>query len=373
VGAEPRAAYNRVLLSSHLSGEADEADIALHDAGWYAANGIDLVTGARVVSVDRAAGSATLADGRVLAFDRVVFATGSDPIRLPLPGADLPGAMTFRDLEDVATMRGAAGEGRHAVVIGGGLLGLEAAWGLKRMGMEVTVVHLMDRLMERQLDPRGAQFLRKALERKGLRFALNADSEAIMGDGSVTGLKLKDGRVLPADLLVMAVGIRPNVTLAKAAGVAVGRGVLVDDAMSATGKAYALGECAEHRGVVYGLVEPAYQQAAVLAQNLAGDAASYGGTMLATNLKVSGVSVFSAGDFAGQPGDRIATIEDAARGLYRKVVLRGSHLAGAILVGDTADAIWYRDLIASGADVSGISDDIIFGRDHCAPAVAEAA
>jgi nitrite reductase (NADH) large subunit len=373
VGAEPRAAYNRVLLSSHLAGEADEADIALRDVNWYAANRIDLVTGVRVVSVDLAAGSAVLADGRVLAFDRVVFATGSDPIRLPLPGADLPGAMTFRDLDDVAAMRAASGDGRRAVVIGGGLLGLEAAWGLKRMGMEVTVVHLMDRLMERQLDPRGAQFLRKALERKGLRFALNADSDAIVGDLRVTALRLKDGRMLPADLVVMAVGIRPNVALARAAGIDCGRGVRVDDAMVAAGKAHALGECAEHRGVVYGLVEPAYQQAAVLARNLAGETASYGGTMLATNLKVSGVSVFSAGDFAGEPGDRIATIEDASRGLYRKVVLRGSHLAGAIIVGDTADAIWYRDLIASGADVSACCDDIIFGRDHCAPAFAEAA
>jgi nitrite reductase (NADH) large subunit len=379
VGAEARPGYNRVLLSSLLADEVSEAETTLRDAGWYAAQGIELFTGAKVSALDAAAGEAALDDGRRLAFDRVVLATGSDPMRLPLPGAELPGVMTFRDLCDVARMRAMARPGVRAVVIGGGLLGLEAAWGLRRMGADVTVVHLMDRLMERQLDGAGARILRRLLERKGLRFVLGADSAAIEGDESVAGLRLKDGRLLPAEMVVMAVGIRPNVSLARASGLAVGRGVVVDDRMAASlPRVHAIGECAEHRGVVYGLVEPAYRQAETLARTLAGEDAVYAGTMLSTNLKVSGVGVFSAGDMDGHDGARVAVVEDAARGLYRKAVIRPDgagemRLAGAILVGDIGDAIWCRNLIAGGADISDIADDLVFGSGLCGADVKEAA
>ncbi len=379
VGAEPQPGYNRVLLSSLLADEVCEAETTLRDAAWYAARGIELISGAKVEALDAAGRQAVLPDGRRLAFDRVVFATGSDPIRLPLPGADLPGVMTFRDLGDVARMRAMAQPGVRAVVIGGGLLGLEAAWGLKRLGADVTVVHLMDRLMERQLDGAGARILRRRLERKGLRFVIGAESAAIEGDAAVAGLRLKDGRRLPADMIVMAVGIRPNVALARAAGVAVGRGVIVDDRMAANlPNVHAIGECAEHRGVVYGLVEPAYRQAETLARVLAGEEAAYAGAMLATSLKVSGVGVFSAGDIDGEGGGRVAVVEDAARGLYRKVVMRpgrdgAMRLVGAILVGDIGDAVWCRDLIAAGSDISGIADDLVFGSGFCGQDLREAA
>jgi nitrite reductase (NADH) large subunit len=379
VGAEPRPAYNRVLLSSLLAGEVNEPETMLRDAGWYARQGIKLLCGAKVEAIDSAAGQAALSDGRTLGFDRLVLATGSDPLRLPLPGADLPGVMTFRDLGDVERMREIARPGTQAVVIGGGLLGLEAAWGLKRRGAHVTVVHIMDRLMERQLDARGARVLKRLLERKGLRFALSAESTAIEGEGTISGLRLADGRFLPADLIVVAIGVRPNAALARAAGLACGRGIIVDDRMATSlPNVHAVGECAEHRGVVYGLVEPAYAQAAVLARVLAGEAASYCGTMLATNLKVSGVGVFSAGEVEGGPMDRTAVVEDAACGLYRKAVMRpdgrgGLRLAGAVLVGDIADAQWCRRLIAEGTEVSSIADDLVFGSRHCMPTLGNAA
>jgi nitrite reductase (NADH) large subunit len=379
VGAEPRAGYNRVLLSSLLAGEVGEGETTLRDAGWYAAKGIRLVTGRRVTRIDTADGEAFLADGSALPFDRLVLATGSEPVRLPLPGTDLPGVMTFRDFGDVERMRATAGPGTRAIVIGGGLLGLEAAWGLSRLGARVTVVHIMDRLMERQLDARAALVLRRLLERKGVSFALSAESAAIEGTETVTGLRLRDGRLLPADLVVMAAGIRPVTALASAAGIACNRGIVVDDQMTAgLPHVHALGECAEHRGIVYGLVEPAYRQAEVLARRLAGEEARYEGTMLATNLKVSGVGVFSAGEVEAAPGDRVAVIEDRACGIYRKAVMRpdgrgGLALAGAILVGDTGDALWLKELVASAADVSSIADDLVFGEGRCLPALGKAA
>lgn len=385
VGAEPRPGYNRVLLSSYLAGDSGEVDVILREPSWYDGVRIKLYTGRAVTRLKREAKVAKLSDGTLLSFDKLVFATGSQPIRLPKPGMDLAGVMTFRDLADVDAMRRAAGPGVPVVVIGGGLLGIEAAYGLRRAGADVTLVHIMDRLMERQLDARAAVFLKTALERKGIRVVLNADTAQVLGGAHVEGLALADGRVLPARAVVVAVGIRPNMALAAEAGIPLNRGIVVDDQMQCgVADVFAIGECAEHRGVVYGLVEPAYQQAAVLAAHLAGERASYDGTVLATNLKVSGVGVFSAGDFEGAgAGARPVTLEDRSAGVYRKLVVAGDRLTGCVLVGDTADGLWYRDLIRAGTDISAIRDDLIFGQDVCTappavpsraiPQVAEAA
>ncbi len=255
---------------------------------------------------------------------KLVLATGSEAVRLPLPGADLPGVLTFRDRADVAAILERSRPGARAVVIGGGLLGLEAAYGLKKAGAEVTVVHLMDRLMERQLDGPAADMLKGALEALGIEVVLNAESSAIQGRRKAGGLRLKDGRSIDADMIVMAVGIRPNAGLARLAELDVNRGIVVDDCMQSSEPGiYAIGECAEHRGTCYGLVEPAYEQARVLADHLAGGNASYAGSLLSTNLKVSGVSVFSAGDFAGGPETETDRAERPRPARYRKLVAQG--------------------------------------------------
>ena len=350
-GAEPQPGYNRVLLSSFLAGQTKWEDLALRPRSWYEESGMTLLTGAIVCAVDFAARQALLADNTMLGFDRLVFATGSRPVMLPKPGMDLPGVLAFRDLEDAQVAQGLGEMQADVVVIGGGLLGIEAANGLARCGAKVTLVHLMDRLMERQLDAPAAGLLRTALARKGIRIVLGADTARIMGDTGVTGLELADGRVLPAQAVICAVGIRPSSELARAAGLHVNRGIVVDDAMAcALPGVYALGECAEHRGTVYGLVEPAHEQAAIVARQLSGEAdALYFGTLLATNLKVSGVGIFSAGDFMGTATSQASLLEDRDAGWYRKLVFEGEKLTGAILAGDTSDALWYRDLIRSGS------------------------
>ncbi|MFC7054297.1 NAD(P)/FAD-dependent oxidoreductase [Hansschlegelia quercus] len=363
-GAEPEPAYNRVLLSSLLAGEAADEDIRLKDRAWYGASGYRLFTGAAATGIDREAKRVRLGDGRLVPYDRLVIATGSEAIRLSLPGAHLPQALVFRDRLDAMRLRELAGPGRRAVVIGGGLLGLEAAYGLVKLGCETTVVHLADRLMDRQLDSKGAATLRRALEAKGVRFALSASSVRIAGETRVEGLDLASGETLPADMVVMAVGVRPNATLAKAAGIAVNRAIVVDDAMrSSDPDVFALGECAEHRGAVYGLVAPAYEQAKTLAAFLAGDeTAAYPGSLLSTNLKVSGVSVFSAGAIEAEDGDETIVLSDPGHGHYRKLIVRDDRLKGAILVGEASDALWYLDLIASGAALGPMRDDLAFGR-----------
>ncbi|WP_081852955.1 FAD-dependent oxidoreductase [Bosea sp. 117] len=367
IGAEPHLAYNRVLLSSLLAGEVGADELTLHSRGWWEAHGIRLVCGNPAIAIDTGARTVRLADDTVLPFGKLVLATGSHPIRLPIPGMDLPGVMTFRDRADVEALLAAGAAGARAVVIGGGLLGLEAATGLAGAGVETTIVHLADRLMERQLDARAGAMLRGAVEARGIAVALNASTVAIEGEGRVTGLRLADGTVLPADLVVVACGVRPNADLARAAGLACNRGVLVDDGL-ATDHAgiFAIGECAEHRGLVYGLVEPAYEQARVLARRLSGRAGAYEGSVTATNLKVSGVHVFSAGDFLGAEGTQDLVLSDPGIGLYRRLVVRedarGTRLVGAVLYGDTADGLFYRDLIRSGRDISGRRADIAFGR-----------
>jgi nitrite reductase (NADH) large subunit len=363
VGEEPQLAYNRVLLSAVLAGDVPASEISLQSAAWWRDRGVTLCYGVGATAADLSAGSVTLADGKRLEFSKLVFATGSRPVRPPIPGSELPGISTFRDMADVASISRAACRGARVVVIGGGLLGIEAAYGLAKAGAVVTLVHLMDRLMERQLDARAAAMLKRAVEAKGIDVRLNLGTTRFVGDGRVQAVEFKDSSRLAADMVVIAVGVKPNTELAAAAGLAVNRGIVVDDHL-ATSKAevYAIGECAEHRGICYGLVEPANEQAHVLAERLAGRDAGYGGSVNATNLKVSGVHVFSAGDFLGQPGTESIVLADAGLSIYRKLVVAGDRLLGAVLYGDTSDALWYLELIRSGAPVESFRADLAFGR-----------
>jgi nitrite reductase (NADH) large subunit len=276
---------------------------------------------------------------------------------------DLPGVVTFRDLGDVATIEAAAAEQTRAVVIGGGLLGLEAAYGLAKAGAQVSVIHLMDRLMERQLDARASALLKRAVEARGITVHLNAETAGIRGDKRAQAVELKDGQAIAADLVVVAAGIKPNVDLARTADLDVGRGIVVDDHLR-TSKAgiHAIGECAEHRGISYGLVEPAYEQARALAMHLAGEGGSYTGSVLATNLKVSGVNVFSAGDFLGAAGTEQIVLSDDGLATYKKLVIADGRLVGAVLFGDTVDGLWYLELIRQSASIEAIRDDLMFGR-----------
>jgi nitrite reductase (NADH) large subunit len=363
VGEEPRLAYNRVLLSSVLAGEVASSEIELKPQGWWRDRGITLRYGCRATAIDTTTRNVTLADGESLAFSKLVFATGSQPIRPALPGMALPGVITFRDINDIWSIWHRAGSGDRVVVVGGGLLGLEAAYGLVKTGARVTVLHLMDRLMERQLDPHAARMLQRAVEAMGIDVVLNADTAGISGTSRVEGVTLKDGRTIEADVVVVAIGIRPSADLARDAGIAVKRGIVVDDALETdVAGIHAIGECAEHRGVCYGLVEPAHEQARVLAARLSGRDARYPGSVLSTNLKVSGVNVFSAGDFLGADGTEEIVLSDPGIGLYKKLVIADGRLVGAVLFGDTADGLWYLDLIRSGADIEAMRDDLAFGR-----------
>lgn len=363
VGREASPGYNRVLLSALLAGDVGSNDILLRDAHWYAQQNINLITGEHVVDLDTERRIATAANGRVLDYDLCVLATGSHPIRLPLPGMDKTGVIAFRDLNDVAAMEAMAA-GRQAVaVIGGGLLGIEAAYGLARRGAKVTLVHVMDRLMERQLDAGAAALLKRALERRGIRVMLNAATQAVEGDEHATGLRFADGTVLEAAQVVCAVGIRPNIDLAARAGLGIKRGVLVNDHLeTSAAHVFALGECAEHRETVYGLVEPAYAQADILARRLSGEDASFAPMVLSTNLKVSGVPVFSAGDFEAAAPAEAVTLRDPHNGVYRKIVMREDRLIGCILVGDTSDGLWYLDLMRRGVNIGAARRSLIHGR-----------
>lgn len=363
VGAEPQAAYNRVLLSSLLGGEVDEAACAFRGLDWYEAHGIRLITGAPVTQIDRENALVMVGEAHVLPFDRLVLAVGSLPIRLPKPGMDLPGTVTFRDLADVATIRKAAVTGARAIVIGGGLLGLEAAVGLARLGVDTTLLHVMDRLMERQLDHHAAGLVKRAMEARGVRVLLKADTARVEGEGRVERLVLADGTILPADLVVLSVGVRPNVALAQAAGIATARGITVDDRMTSSDpRIFALGECAEHRGMVYGLVEPAYEQAEVLSRHLVGEEAAYPGTSLSTSLKVSGLPVFSAGLVDAPEGSETVVMSDPGLGLYRKLIIGEGRLLGAVFVGDIAEQGWCKTLIRTGEPIADHRDDLMFGR-----------
>ncbi|WP_066529966.1 nitrite reductase large subunit NirB [Erythrobacter sp. CCH5-A1] len=363
-GAEPRVNYNRIMLSPVLAGEKSFDEIVINTAEWYADNGITLVSGDPVVHIDRAAQQVVSRGGRIESYDRLLIATGSDPFVIPVPGKDLPGVVTFRDLDDVETMLAAAETSSRAVVIGGGLLGLEAAHGLSLRGMAVTVVHLMPTLMERQLDEAAGYLLKSELEGRGMTILTGADTaEIIEQDGRVGGVRLKDGTEIPADLVVMAVGIRPNGTLAKASGLAVERGIIVDDDMVTSDPAIlAVGECVQHRGACYGLVAPIWEMCRALAAGLAASPKGYEGSVTSTKLKVSGVDVFSAGDFSGGEGCEDIVLRDAARGIYKRVVVKDDRVVGAVLYGDTQDGNWYFDLLRQQQDVSDIREALIFGQ-----------
>jgi len=362
-GAEAHVNYNRIMLSPVLAGEKSFDEIVINPQRWYDDNAIDLVTSDSVVAIDRAARTVTSRSGRTVRYDRLLIATGSDPFIIPVPGHDLPGVISFRDMNDVDTMLAASAEGGSAVVIGGGLLGLEAAHGLALRGMAVTVLHLMDTLMERQLDEAAGWLLKSALEARGQVILTGADTAAIYGEGRVEGVRLKDGTEIPASLVVMAVGIRPSVKLARECGLAVGRGIQVDDHMVTSDPAVlAVGECVEHAGQVYGLVAPLWDMCRSLADGLIGTANPYRGSVTSTKLKVAGLDVFSAGDFSGGEGCEDIVLRDAARGIYKRVVLRGDRVIGAVLYGDTADSSWYFDLLKKGTDIAELRDVLIYGQ-----------
>ncbi|MCG7347151.1 nitrite reductase large subunit NirB [Sphingomonas sp. ACRSK] len=362
-GAEPHVNYNRIMLSPLLAGEKTFDDIVINGPDWYRDNGIELVAGDPVTAIDRAAKTVTSRSGRTVQYDKLLIATGSDPFIIPVPGKDLPGVVSFRDMNDVDTMLAAAQRGGEAVVIGGGLLGLEAAHGLSLRGMKVTVLHLMPTLMERQLDEAASWLLRSALEARGQTILTGADTAEIVGRDTVEGVRLKDGRVIPASLVVMAVGIRPSTTLARAAGLEVARGIKVDDHLvTSDPDILAVGECVEHDGQVYGLVAPLWDMCRALADGLTERPTGYKGSVTSTKLKVSGIDVFSAGDFSGGDGAEDIVLRDASRGVYKRVVVRNDRIIGAVLYGDTADGSWYFDLLKKQDDISELRDLLIFGQ-----------
>ena len=367
-GAEPHPNYNRILLSPVLAGEMTLKEIVLNDLDWYAANRIRLHLGKRVARIDRINRRVIAEDGTSDAYDRLILASGSDPVMLPVPGRDLPGVLTYRDIADTDGMIEAAKHHRHAVVIGGGLLGLEAANGLRSRGMEVTVVHLMPWLMERQLDRVAAGMLQQSLEEKGLKFLLEKKTaEFVAGEsGRVAAVRFADGETIPAELVVMAVGIRPNTALAQAAGLHVSRGVVVNDTMQTYDpRIYAVGECVTHRGTAYGLVAPLFEMAKVCANHLAHlGIGRYEGSVTSTKLKVTGIDLFSAGDFSGGDGTEEIVLHDPAGGIYKKIVIRENRIVGGVLYGDTVDGSWYFQLLKDRQDIHEIRDQLMFGQSH---------
>ena len=361
--AEPRVNYDRIMLSPILSGEKTFDEIVIHGEGWYVKHGVTLYKGASVTSIDRAAKTVTSARGLSVPYDKLIIATGSSPFILPVPGATLAGVLSYRDLDDVEAMLIAAQGRGSAVVIGGGLLGLEAAAGLRERGMDVTVLHVMPTLMERQLDATAGAMLKAAVEARGITVITSAETKAILGGKRIEAVLLADGRRIAADLVVMAVGIRPSTALAADAGLTIARGIVVDAGMQTSDPdIYALGECAEVEGQTFGLVAPLYEMANVLAARLSGDeSARFRANATATKLKVTGMDLFSAGDFAGAPDRDEIVIEDKGSKVYRRLVLKGNALVGAVFFGDTLDGGWFVDLIRSGADISAMRDGLIFG------------
>jgi nitrite reductase (NADH) large subunit len=362
-GAEPHGNYNRIMLSPILAGEKTFEAITTHPRPWYEENGIELIAGEPVVTINRDTKTVTGALGTTRPYDVLILATGSNPIIIPVPGHQLPGVIGFRDIADVETMLTASKTHRSAVVIGGGLLGLEAANGLARNGMDVTVLHLMPTLMERQLDPVSGDLLKGDLESRGIRIMTEANTAVIHGTDRVEAVELKDGTRLVADLVVMSAGIRPNTALAKDAGLACNRGIQVDDGMRTSDPAiYAVGECIEHRGAVFGLVAPLWDMAKVLADRITATAeADYVPAITGTRLKVTGIDMFSAGDFIGDDTTDDIVFRDAARGVHKKLIVRDDKLIGCVLYGAATDGAWYFDMIRNGTDVSAIRDTMVFG------------
>ncbi|WP_417210266.1 nitrite reductase large subunit NirB [Antarctobacter sp.] len=362
--AEPRGNYNRIMLSPVLSGEKTYEEIVTHDADWYAARGVTCRFGEATTAIDRTRKVVSGAGGEV-PYDKLVIATGSAPFIIPVPGKDLPGVITYRDLDDTNAMVEAAGNGGNAVVIGGGLLGLEAAAGLALRGMNVTVLHLMGHLMERQLDEAAGYLLRKDLEKRGITIKTQASTKAIIGKDRVEAVLLEGGETLPADLVVMAVGIRPETRLANDAGLSVARGIEVDAQMATSDPdVFAVGECVEFDGTLFGLVAPLYDQAKVLAQTLMDEPAAFVVKDIATKLKVTGCDLFSAGDFAEGEGREDVVFRDPARGVYKRLMLEDDRLIGAVMYGDTADGNWFFGLIKDGTDISDMRETLIFGPSY---------
>ncbi|WP_263604325.1 nitrite reductase large subunit NirB [Xanthomonas bonasiae] len=365
-GAEPHPNYNRILLSPVLAGEQRFDEIVLNPLAWYAEHGIRLHVGKEVTRIDRIRRKVIAADGTEAPYDRLLLATGSLPIVLPVPGKELKGVIGYRDMHDTQTMIDTATRKRHAVVIGGGLLGLEAANGLKQRGMQVTVVHLADWLLERQLDPVAGQLLQQSLSERGLEFRLGTSTTELVGnaDGEVVAVKFSDGSEVPADLVVMAAGIRPNIALAQAAGIHCTRGIVVNDTLQTFDpRVYAVGECASHRGIAYGLVAPLFEQAKICANHLAGFGIGiYRGSVASTKLKVTGIDLFSAGDFMGGEGSEEIVLSDPAGGVYKKLVLKDDRLVGACLYGDTNDGAWYFQLLKDASPIGERRERLMFGE-----------
>ena len=366
IGEEPWGNYNRIMLSPVLSGEKTIDDIMLHPHAWYADKGIRLFAGDPAVRIDRPRKHVYTEKGEVISYDRLILATGSKPFVPPIPGSDLKGVLSFRDIYDVNSMLDYCKTWKNAVVIGGGLLGLEAAYGLKQQGMNVTVLHLMDRIMDRQLDSKASQMLKTAIEQKGITILTAANTERLIGEeGHVTQVKLKDGTVLDADLVVFAVGIRPNMTLAQSAGLRCNRGVLVNDTMQTFDPSiYAVGECIEHRGQTFGLVEPLWGQAFICASHLAEHGSlTFKAPTVPTQLKVSGCDVFSAGDFEPKEDFEDIVLNDEKRQIYKRIIIQKDRVIGAVLFGDTEDGAWYAELIADQTPITSIRNKLLFGRD----------
>ncbi len=365
-GAEPHPNYNRILLSPVLAGEQSVQDIILNDLDWYKDNGITLHVGKKITQIDRARRQVIAEDGMAVEYDRLLLATGSNPFILPVPGKDLKGVIGYRDIADTNAMIEAAQTKKHAIVIGGGLLGLEAANGLKLRGMNVTVVHLPGWLMERQLDPVAGRMLQKSLEDRGLTFQMEKNTRELIGDeqGQVTAIRFTDGTELPADLVVMAVGIRPNTALAESAGLHCHRGIVVNDTMQTFDpRIYAVGECVNHRGTAYGLVAPLFEMAKVCANHLGNfGIGRYQGSVTSTKLKVTGIDLFSAGEFMGGEGTEEIVLSDPIGGVYKKLVIKDDKLVGACLYGDTVDGSWYFRLLREGKNIAEIRDTLMFGE-----------
>jgi nitrite reductase (NADH) large subunit len=365
-GAEPYANYNRIMLSPVLAGEQTIKDIMLNDVSWYEQNNITLHLGKKITKVDRKNRLVIAEDGTSAQYDRLLLATGSNPFVLPVPGKDLKGVIAYRDIQDTNAMIEAARKHRHAIVIGGGLLGLEAANGLKLRGMEVAVVHLPNWLMERQLDPDAGKLLQKSLEDRGLKFLLGKNTQEIVGDenGHVKAVRFDDGLELPAELVVMAVGIRPNTALAESCGIYCNRGIVVNDTMQTYDpRVYAVGECVNHRGTAYGLVAPLFEMAKVCANHLAYfGIGQYQGSVTSTKLKVTGIDLFSAGEFMGGEGTEEIVLSDPIEGVYKKLVLKDDKLVGACLYGDTDDGAWYFKLLQEGKSIDEIRHLLMFGE-----------
>ena len=362
--AEPRVNYNRLMLSPVLSGEKQYEDIITHSDDWYAERGITLHKASPVAEIDRDAKTVSSANGITARYDTLVVATGSSPFIVPLPGHDLEGVLTYRDLDDVERMLGAASCGGRAVVIGGGLLGLEAAAGLRERGMDVTVLHLMPTLMERQLDPAAGHLLEMAFADRGVDVITKANTQEILGEGGrVKSVRLDDGTEIEAAIVVMAVGIRPSTGLAKEVGLEVNRGIVVgDDMRTSDPDIFALGECVEHRGHCYGLVAPLYEMAKVLADQLCDGDAIYTGSVTATKLKVTGIDLYSAGDFADSDDRQEIVLRDATAGIYKRLVLKDDRIVGAVLYGETGDGPWFFDLLKKQANISEMRESLIFGQ-----------